>query len=135
MTVAQQSLFEPDELPDAESQGEVVQSLYVHFESAEDLFAFGERLGVRLTTQTRWLEWPIPDYVASKEIENMGPSVAQPQMVDVPILNVERLLEEAQAFCDHYDEHDVGASLVKRLASALGYAWSALHPESDDALE
>lgn len=52
---------EPIALPE-KAQGEApVQTIYVHFDDLSDLERFGRLIGQPVTTQTRWIRFPVPD--------------------------------------------------------------------------
>lgn len=123
---AQLGLFGAEELPAPPPPVEPYQSVYVHFETLEDLAAFGRLIGLPLTTAQRWLRYPFPKSVAALPAE---------PPVD-PVGDVESLLAEAEEFVATTapvlgPDAAEARSLVDRLAKALRRAWSSIERPED----
>ena len=64
----QDSLFGAGELQAVEAPEEPVQSIYVHFERAEDLEAFGKLIRFPVSVKTRVLTWPLDELFPERSL-------------------------------------------------------------------
>lgn len=63
----QDGLFGAGDLQEVAAKPGIHQSIYVHFENYEDIKAFGELIGLPVTTQTRQITYPPPNLRAVPE--------------------------------------------------------------------
>ena len=140
------------DLPPVESAvlSECYQKIYVHFETYEELLAFGDLIGLPLTSESRFISWPLP----GREVQYVEPETTQdapakrptaasagqnrrkavkiaevtlePEKPPVsPFEQIPQLLDDAKAFKE-FGDSDATISMIVRLVCALDFTYSAL---------